>query len=493
MNIRNFIPRQYQENILETAKVKNTLVVLPTGTGKTKIAILLAVNRLNNFPNSKILICTPTKPLSNQIFKEFIECTTISKDDILLLTGAITPEKRKNIWETAKIIVATPQTIQSDIENNRISLQDFSMLCLDEAHRSRLKYAHTKVANEYIKQARFPRILALTASPGGTKERIEEICKNLLIEAVEIRSSIDEDVKEYIQEKEIEWVEVYLPEEYKQIRDLIKNFYILKLKELKKFGLSKPLNLVNKRDLLSMQNELRKNVNRGNPAAFYGISLVAQLIKLSYALELLETQGIVIVREYWKKLLSEKTKAANVILNNKDIAKAISLCSVDIKHPKVIKLCSIVEQQIKNNPASKIIIFANFRNTIKEIIKNLKEINNIYPVELVGQKEGITQKIQIETIKQFGEGKYNILVTTSIGEEGLHIASADIAIFYEPIASEIRVIQRMGRVGRISKGKVIILITRGTRDEAYYWSAKHKEKIMRKTLYKMKQHTLEKW
>jgi len=491
MEIKNFTPRPYQENILNTSRQKNTLVVLPTGTGKTKIAILLAIDRLNKFPNSKVLICTPTKPLSAQIYREFIDFSTIEEKSILLFTGAIPPKKREKIWNSATVIVATPQTIQSDLEKNRIFLENFSLLCIDEAHRSRLKYANTFVAKIYNQQAKFPKILALTASPGGTKEKIDEICKNLLIESIEIRSVYDEDVKSYIQKKDVEWIEVELPEEFKKVRLEIKKSYDIKLKELKKFGLTKPLNLINKKDLLQMQIQLQKSLRNKNPAAFYGISVIAQLLKLNYMLELIETQGITQLKKYWSKLSKEESKAAKNIVQDKNVFQAVESLNITTKHPKMIKLLSIAKEQLKSNPKSKIIIFANYRDTVREISSNLNSLNGIRAIELMGQKEGITQKQQLSTIKDFGNEKYNCLVGTSITEEGLDIkGGADLAIFYEPIPSEIRLIQRLGRVGRISKGKIIILITKNTRDVAYYWSSKRKEKNMKKILYKMKQENL---
>ena len=55
-------------------------------------------------------------------------------------------------------------------------------------------------------------------------------------------------------------------------------------------------------------------------------------------------------------------------------------------------------------------------------------------------------------------------------------------IFYEPVPSAIRSIQRRGRTGRQEKGRVIILMAKGTRDEAYRWVAHHKEKKMYRNL-----------
>ncbi len=165
---------------------------------------------------------------------------------------------------------------------------------------------------------------------------------------------------------------------------------------------------------------------------------------------------------------------------------------VNVNHPVVEivtemgRLCQIVDRQVKGKSDSKLIIFANYRESVKEIVNSLKGIDGVRPVEFVGQKEGLTQKEQIQRIHDFREGVYNVLVGTSVSEEGLDIPAMDLAIFYEPVPSEIRSIQRRGRVGRQKVGRVIFLITRRTRDEAYFWSARNKEAKMHKTLYKMR-------
>jgi len=490
IEIKDFKPRLYQESILKTAINKNTLVVLPTGIGKTFISLLLAEDRLNKFPNSKVLVLTPTKPLSNQFKEVFKKHTNI--DNIVLLTGAIKPSERSRLWQEATVIVATPQTIQKDLENNRISLENISLLTIDEAHRSRMKYANTIVAKNYLNKSKFSRILALTASPGSSKERINEIKDNLGIEAIEIRTEDDEELKPYIQKRNIEWVNVDLTEDFQKLRVLIKKVYKEKIKSLKKFGFTKPSSLINKKDLILLQMQFRKELNKKNPIAYSGISMTAQLMKLDYALELLETQGLVPLKEFLSKLENEDTKAAKIIIKTKEIQNAINiinnLINKKIKHPKLMKLLGIVEELLNKNPETKIIIFANYRNTVHNIVNNLNEIQKARPIELLGQKEGITQKKQLEAIKEFESGNYNCLVGTSIGEEGLDIKKVGVAIFYDCVPSEIRKIQRMGRVARLEKGKIIFLITKNSRDQAYYWSAYRKEMIMRKTLYSMQEN-----
>lgn len=491
----NFQPREYQLNILETCKNNNTLVVLPTGTGKTAIALLLGLERLNKFQNSKILLISPTRPLSNQHIETFKKHTNINHNEILLLTGKISAGKRKDLWQSAKVIVATPQTIQKDLENSRINLGEFSLLVIDEAHHSRENFANTHVTKSYVEQATNPKILALTASPGGTLDKIKDIMKNLNLDAVEIRSESDFDVKKYIQKRELELIEVHLPEELKNLHYKIKNVYLNKIKGLIKLGFNKPVNLIGKKDLLLMQQRLRSNLDRGDKIAFFGISLTAQLIKIDYMLELLEIEGLKILTNFFKKLEQDKSKAAKNILNNKEMQEAINLANElvnnKVEHPKFNKLIEIIPKEIKLNPSVKIIVFANYRDTIEEILKLLKN-NNVKCRKLIGQKSGLTQKEQINTIKEFEEGDDNVLVTSQIGEEGIDLGRGiEIAVFFDSIASEIRRRQRMGRVARIKAGKIIFLITKNTRDEAYFWASYQKEKKMSKILYTLKEKGLQ--
>ena len=490
-SIKGFIPRNYQKEIFETTKNRSALVCLPTGTGKTINIILLAIHRLNSIEDSKIAIVSPTKPLNAQHVKTFNDYTTIPKEEVVLVTGAIKPDEREIIYQK-KVIIATPQTLKEDISNSRFSFKDFSLLAIDEAHRAIGNYAYNFLAEKYMDESKSPLILALTASPGGTKAKIDEIKSNLHIDAVEIRT--EEDIEEFMQKKETRWLEVELTNELKQIQSLLKSAFKSRAEDLKKIGFTKPISLVTKKDLLILQQQLRKNLSRKNPSTFYGISLVASLIKIDYALELLETQGLLPLQGFWSKLQQEETKAAKSIMKSEEIQKAVSmtssLVSKDIKHPKLYMLRGIIRKELEQNPASKFIVFANYRNTIEEIVEFLNMEKKIKATKLIGQKSGLTQKQQIETIDDFSKDKFNVLIGTSIIEEGLDIqGGAELAIFYDIVPSEIRAIQRKGRVGRTQTGKIIFLVTNNTREVGYKWSAHNKEKIMKKTLQVMQKET----
>lgn len=485
-------PREYQKAIAETASKNNTLVVLPTGMGKTLIAVLVGVDRLEKYPENKILITAPTRPLNAQHKKSFEQFTTINPEEIVLVTGKIEPEERQQLYKKAKIIVATPQTIKNDISNDRLSLEDFSFVVFDEAHRCVKDYAYNYIAKKYKEQSKHMLILGLTASPGGTHEKINEIKQNLFIEAVEIRTEADVDVEKYVKPVEIEWVYVDFPEEFKKIKILLEECLrddIYWLKEHHFVKSYKP----SKKQLLMLQQKLTGKYMQGakNYSLFWIVIRLAESIKLEHAIELLETQGIHFLYDYFNRISKSKKRTDVKLMKDPRIREVIALAdelqTKSIEHPKLEKLKNIVKELAK--PEIKIIVFANYRATTARI-KDMLCSEGIKAEEFIGQatkeRKGLTQEKQIELLKKFRETEFNVLVATSVGEEGLDVPAVDYAIFYEPIPSEIRTIQRRGRVGRQTAGKTIFLITRGTRDESYYWIAFHKERKMKNILYDMK-------
>ena len=216
--IKDFEPRLYQQTIFATAAEKNTLVVLPTGMGKTHIALMLASHRLSQYPLSKILILAPTKPLVEQIMGVFKKHLDFPDEKITMFTGFVKPEERISLWQKCQIIASTPQSIENDIMGGKIKLDEVSLLVVDEAHRAVGDYSYCWLAKQYEKLAKYPRILALTASPGSELEKINEVIANLFIEEIEVRIDTDPDVSPYVQDVQINWVKLELPEELKVTR-----------------------------------------------------------------------------------------------------------------------------------------------------------------------------------------------------------------------------------------------------------------------------------
>lgn len=496
--LRDFTPRLYQETILAVAATSNCLVVLPTGLGKTGVALMLAVQRLTQYPDSKILMLAPTKPLCDQHGDTFRKHLNLPEDKIVVFTGSVAPEKRGELWKEAQIVVSTPQGLENDVINHRIDLAEVSLLCFDEAHHATKEYSYVWLAQQYEKLAKFPRILALTASPGSDMEKIKEICTNLSIEKVEVRTEKDADVRQYVQHIKIRWEEVEFPESFKAVQKFLQNCRKSKLEEVHKYGYCNSINIT-KSELLGIQGELQKKVSSGEKEfeALRSMSLVAEALKVEHGLELLETQGIKQLYSYLQNLQHEaptsKTKAVKNLVMDENFKSAVylteQLVNENAPNPKLVKLKELVGKEIERNPSSKIIIFTQFRNSTEEIVKALEEktiTNNIFVGQAKKNGVGFSQKQQKEILDRFRVGEFNILVATSVAEEGLDIPKVDNVIFYEPIPSAIRSIQRRGRTGRLERGEVTVLVTKGTRDEAYRWSSHHKEKRMYRNLETLK-------
>src|SRR3989344_4956657 len=269
-------PREYQSKIIETCKSFNTLVVLPTGLGKTLIALYLAVHRKYQFPISKILVLAPTRPLIEQHFQYFKKYLPELFADIQLFTGSVPAEERKRIFQTAEIIFSTPQCIANDINKSLYDLKEVSLLVIDEAHRCLKNYDYTKVVLSYKNQAQNPRILGLTASPGSDTEKVNQICTHLDIEEIEVRSRESKDVQPYLKEREHSKIEVPFPIEFQEIKILLKRIFDSKVDRLRSMNLL--FAPANKITLLKLQHQLASKASPGNWNAMVGMSLTAQAI-----------------------------------------------------------------------------------------------------------------------------------------------------------------------------------------------------------------------
>jgi len=499
--------RAYQQILAgDVLKKGNTMIVAPTALGKTLVAILVAADRLEKFNKSKVLILAPSKPLAIQHeenFKNFLNVPITS------ITGAVNVKDRQKRWDESKIICATPQTIEADLLNGRYNFEDVSLLVFDECHHGVGSYAYVYLATRYVKEAKRSLVLGLTASPGSDKEKIKEVCNNLFIQNVVVKSEEDNDVKPYFNPVDTEWVRVKMSKELDKIKDSLNKSLKVRLKGLKNMGIINTIS-VNKTDILKARGQVQNKIARStNPSKdyFQAISILSAVINIQHSLELIETQGVATFNKYISRLRKKNTKAAKGLINDNNFGKAVVLSKNAEKngweHPKLKKLIDILKKELgsdksqtvlkslrdeknSNKKQPKIIVFAQFRDSLEMIHKKCeKEV--IKSVKFFGQgtrdgEKGLTQKEQKSIIKSFKMGEYDVLLSTSVAEEGIDIPAVDLVILYEPVPSEVRMIQRRGRTGRKRTGRVKILITEGTRDEGYYWASINKENRMKTQL-----------
>ncbi|MCK5108144.1 MAG: DEAD/DEAH box helicase [Methanosarcinales archaeon] len=486
--------RLYQLALASSALKESCLCVLPTGLGKTIVALMVIAARFTDH-GGKALVLSPTKPLVEQHSDFFGHA--LPGCAVATFTGSIPPEKRAEIWKNSQVIVSTPQVIENDLRARRIDLSGVVHITFDEAHRASGKYAYVYIAERYFKDAESPLVLGITASPGSSPETIAEVCENLHIERVEVKGEADPDVVPYLYTKEIEWVRVEVPARIRELKrqmERVLSDRFSKLAELDFIVVAS----ASKRELLELQRKLHAQVvEKSNVNAFSGISILAEIFKVKHAIELAETQGAGALERYFDRLNTEArsgngSKAAKRLAMDRDMRTAMKmLASCTEDHPKLDAVRRIVADQLRGNPNSRAIVFTNFRDSAEMVVSALEDTEGVSAVRFVGQAnklkdKGLTQKQQVEIIAQFRSGEYNTLVATSVAEEGLDIPSTDLVLFYEPVPSEIRTIQRKGRTGRKRAGRIVVLIAKGSRDEASYWISARKESKMLTTISAMR-------
>ena len=497
--------RIYQQVLAaDVLKNGNTMIVAPTALGKTIIAILVAADRLQKFKGSKVLVLAPSKPLTIQHeenFKHFLNVTCSS------ITGAVKTSDREKRWNESQVICATPQTVESDLLNERYSLDDVSLVVFDECHHAVGSYSYVYLASRYVKECQNHLILGLTASPGHDKNKIKEVSENLFIQDITIKTEEDPDVKPYFNPINIDWIKVEMGPQLEKIRDLVNKSLKVRLKGLKDLGIINTVS-VNKRDILKARSKVQRRIGQSvNPPkeCFQAISILSAVINLQHALGLLETQGVAPFNDYVGRLRKKTTRAAKNILLDPNFSKAVYLAKeaeeYGLEHPKMKKLIELLKLELgmdgqtrlkslrdekENEDSPKIIVFTQFRDTL-DMIHERCEKEGIKSVRFYGQgtsdgKKGLTQKEQKNIIKSFKTGNYDVLISTSVAEEGIDIPAVDLVILYEPVPSEIRMIQRRGRTGRKSSGRMKVLITKNTIDEGYYWTSVRRESRMKTQL-----------
>ncbi|MCX6657491.1 MAG: DEAD/DEAH box helicase [Euryarchaeota archaeon] len=483
--------RDYQTNIAAAAMKESTLVVLPTGMGKTIVALIVIADTLLK-KKGKVLFMAPTKPLVQQ-HADFLKLCLL-KFEPAMFTGENPPKHRTVIWNESRLVVSTPQVIENDLNEGRIDLSEVELIVFDEAHRAAGDYAYVSIGKRFSGLA-----LGMTASPGSEVSKIAEVCENLGITNVEIRSELDEDVVKYTQDVRTDYVAVNVQEGMSRIVYLLKQIFDEQLTKLRGWGFLDPKKPATTRDLLEAGNIIRARLNSGRKSfqIFKAASTQGLAMKINHAVELAETQGKGALENYFDKLAKEGgekggSKASRDLVKDARFQQARTLLyGMEIDHPKLEKLVPILRQQFLAKQDSRIIVFTHYRDTCDIVTQMFEKIEGFRPVRFVGQATkgediGLNQKEQKEIIEKFQNGGYNILVSTSIAEEGLDIPATDLVVFYEPVPSEIRTIQRRGRTGRRRAGRVIVLVTRDTKDEAYFWSSRKKEMQMRRELESLK-------
>ena len=482
--------RLYQARIADVAAERNTLVVLPTGLGKTAIALRVIAEYLRRAPTESVLLLAPTRPLVLQHAANVAR--TLLAPEPLTLTGAIAPERRA-------ALLRPPQVVGNDLAAGQFPLDSFSLIVFDEAHRAVGEYPYVAIAKANREGPR-ARVLAMTASPGGSRRTIREVWANLGIERFEYRTESSPDVAPYIHGIGVETVALPVPPEVQHLAILIRSAVQRQVEVLRKLDLLPP-GEATRRVLLDVGARLHRQIEAERAASgtasgivWKAVTAQAAAMKGLHALELIETQGVDSLREYFARQRPGEgrrwTASLRAFLGDPDVEEVMRrLATLTVEHPKLAKTAEIVRDELHRNPNARVIVFSQYRDTVDRIVEEVDRLHDprVRPARFVGQSSrgvdvGLSQKEQAALLDRFRAGERNCLVATSVAEEGLDIPSTDLVVFYEPVPDVIRTIQRRGRTGRVRTGRAIVLVAEGTRDVGLHRSAFARERHMHEML-----------
>ena len=485
--------RAYQLEAVDEALTSSMLLVMPTAAGKTAVIWMTIANKLSE-ENGRVILIAPTVGLVDQHLRSIRDVLSL-EEEAISITGQIPPSDRVGLWGSSRLIIATPKVIVNDVKNDVLRLSEFSLLVIDEAHHCTGEHAMAMVCDYYTSSSSSPHILGATASPGHRPDTVREICTRTGASRIHIRNSDEEMLKGYLSELEIREISVRVPE---KMKELARPFVIWQqgiVDRQRRLGRYILPGMISFAGLSSAMDRSRSAIGRGEVSGYQSVSQIAIAMRLHHLINCLLSQGVSASREYLERLENgddSSKKTVRDFLRDPRVRDLLEKLEGMVEiHSKIGAVRRMVRERLRRDPNSRVIVFANYRDTIASLESSLEGLDSVKAIRFVGQssrggRQGLSPKDQVSVLHEFRDGGANVLLATSIGEEGLDIPSADLVIFYEPVSSEIRTIQRRGRTGRQRLGEVIVLIAEGTRDEGAKAMAVRREENMQRAVHRVR-------
>uniref|UniRef100_A0A182Q8P6 Fanconi anemia group M protein n=1 Tax=Anopheles farauti TaxID=69004 RepID=A0A182Q8P6_9DIPT len=481
----NYPIRQYQYAISKAALFKNTLVVLPTGLGKTFIAAVVMYNIYRWYPRGKVIFMAPTRPLVSQQIDACYRVMGIPRSDTCELTGKTQRHRRSALWQTKRVFYATPQVVLADLcaPEHTFPTDQVRLVVIDEAHKAKGRYAYTELVRRIAEGNGNFRVLALSATPGRTLEDVAEVVKNLLIAHIEVRWENSIDVQQYTFRRDMRTIVIPLGETIQRIRQQLLDLIDPYLRRLLNANLLSGCPSTLTRGILILeQNRYRANaMHQRHPDHTSIMGDFSVCVSLYHALELLVRYGIHTFLNFFDNCGQEKYYVAT----DRQIKAFINALREEFRaarenhhqplandvaeygHPKYRILERELVDFFRKCPESRVIVFCEFRDSVATINRLLADNQPlIRPKCIVGQGgttvlRAVTQHEQIATMRAFRNGSCNTLIATCVVEEGIDVGEVDLIVCFDIAKNPSRFVQRIGRTARQRVGRVLMLVTEG--------------------------------
>eukprot|EP00887_Chlorella_sp_A99_P003881 scaffold11.g3881.t1 len=451
---------------VRTALLHNTLVCLPTGLGKTLIAAVVMHNFTRWFPEGKVVFVAPTRPLVAQQVEACYNFMGLSKREMAELTGegagSTKVEARREQWVSphVRIFFCTPQTFWNDVRRGVCPYEQLVCLVVDECHRATGNYDIVNaVKHMRERKCRF-RVLGLSATPGADGARVQqEVLGNLMIARIEFRNEQDSEVAPYVHGKDVQ-VHVVQP-------SLDAQHIMSSLLHLLRDCIARLFNGAPRAaEHACRLTRALCHVSCLRCLLVAGLRAVAGHL-LAQTREQLEKYGVQTAYAFYSSKMGDaawRPLQGNPVYNTfrQQLEGAAHAGRSSPKMAKLIEVLRMHFQASAGDASSegRVIIFTNYRDGVQSIVDSCRHHQPLITARW-GAKE------QKAVLADFREGKFNVLVATCIGEEGLDIPAVDLIVCFDATSSPTRAIQRMGRTGRHREGRIVYLLAQGREHEQY--------------------------
>ena len=462
--------RNYQFEIVQQCLKQNTLVCLPTGSGKTFIASVVIMNFYRWFPKGIIIFCAPTRTLVDQQVVSCNQFTTIPQSEVTIFTGSTTQIERKTIWEDFRVIYATPQTIQFQLEKGKLDPTKICLIVFDEAHHARAKHPYCVIVRKIAERNGQFRIVGLSATPGTDQKTVQAIIFNLMISKIMYKDDTDLDIQQYKHSTEVEIITVPVDIEASSCLDLINRLIAKVIEPIKAIFPTADPQFITKGSVFGTMEKIKRGEKSKN---FYlQMNILGLAMSLTSIKERITLYGTRCLEQCFNTLEKKKdTKEKLKMMSSQEFVDFKKLChrARTTVSPKLARLTIILEDFFREKPESRCIVFVNLREVATDIEKHLKNVPSCKVKVFTGKNssltEGQSERTQQAVVNLFKKGKFNVIVATCVAEEGLDIGEVDLIICYDVQKSPLRTVQRMGRTGRKREGKVIFLVSEGYEEQ----------------------------
>ncbi|XP_066119710.1 ATP-dependent RNA helicase DHX58 [Saccopteryx bilineata] len=468
--------RPYQwEVIMPALEGKNIIIWLPTGAGKTRAAAYVAKRHLETVDGAKVVVLVNRVHLVTQHYEEFRRMLD-GRWAIRTLSGGM--ESRPGFGHEAQrndLLICTAELLQMALtsreEEEHVELNAFSLLVVDECHHTHKDTVYNIILSRYLEHKfqrtqPLPQVLGLTASPGtgrattldGAIEHILQLCANLDTWRImspqtsrpQLQEHSREPCKQYnlCQRRSQDPFGDMLKKLMEQIHDN------LEMPELKQdFGTQTyEQQVVELSQTAAEAGLLQRRVYALHLRRYNDALLIHDTVRAVDALAALQsfyhwertTKTQILRAERWLLALFDDHKN-----------ELTRLATHGPENPKLETLEQILQEQFGSPGSPRGIIFTRTRQSAHSLLLWLKQQPNLQTVDirpqlLIGagnssQNERMTQRDQQDVIHKFRDGSLNLLVATSVAEEGLDIPQCNVIVRYGLLTNEISMVQARGR------------------------------------------------